>query len=673
MPNEPSAALIAEIGSVTTRVTLVDAVDGEARLIGQVEVPSTTEPPFENAAIAILDAATQISEATGRQLLRDGELLMPQTNERDGVDALVATTSAAGLMGLVIAAVSNDVSARSAHHASRATYTSILQVVTLDDTARGATHQDTSWIERQVQTLVGLRPDVVVLAGGLEGGATDALIRLAHIIGLSGLNAIVDAEGQQRHDIAVRPVIFAGNSHARDRVIEALSGRAKPFIVDNLRPTLETERLDPARRALRQLYNEQILPNLPGMPVLRRLCKAPVCATCDAIGLMTRFIAERYGRATLTLDAGSASTAAYLHSQGRYSPAILGGIGTGYGIGAVLATRGLDAIARWLPFAISEQELTHRLLNKMLRPQLHPTMREDLLIEHAVAREALALALEALWDERSGAPYDLVVAGGGVLAHAPHPGLAALTILDALQPSSEETVLAVELHLDTLGLMSACGTLAFADPDAALTLFERDLLRNTPLATCVVALGGGRPGDVAIEAELLPVGEKTPQRITVRHGQIGRLALPPGRKGQLTLRPVSGVRIGRNAPGAEVASDVAAISGSALGVIIDARGRPLRLPNPPDERQQLVWEWLVALGAESGPLPYATAAPLTTVPVPTPTDNGKIVIAETSAPAVPPAPAPPTAASETATVLDDLARLRQTVEEPKKRGFFRRK
>jgi hypothetical protein len=122
-----------------------------------------------------------------------------------------------------------------------------------------------------------------------------------------------------------------------------------------------------------------------------------------------------------------------------------------------------------------------------------------------------------------------------------------------------------------------------------------------------------------------------------------------------------------------VASDVAAISGSALGVIIDARGRPLRLPNAPDERQQLLWEWLVALGAESGPLPYATAAPPTTVTVPTPTDNGKIVIEETSAPAVPPAPAPPTAASETATVLDDLARLRQTVEEPKKRGFFRRK
>src|SRR5919201_948175 len=143
MPNEPTAVLVAEIGSNTTRVTLVDAVDGEARLIGQAEVPSTVEPPYENALIGILEAAVQISEATGRQLLEDGSLLMPQTSERDGVSSVVALTSAAGLLGVVITAVASEVSARSALRASHATYTSVLQVVTLDDAARGAGGQDT--------------------------------------------------------------------------------------------------------------------------------------------------------------------------------------------------------------------------------------------------------------------------------------------------------------------------------------------------------------------------------------------------------------------------------------------------------------------------------------------------------------------------------------------------
>lgn len=669
MPIEPSAMLIVEIGSITTRVTLIDAVEGEARLIGQAEAPSTIEPPNDNAVVGVFDAAAQLFETTGRRLLQDDALIMPQTNERDGVNGLVITTSAMGPMGVVIAAVSSDVSARSALHASRTTYTSILQVITLDDPDRSPAVHDMSWVERQVQKLIGLRPDIVVIAGGLEEGAEDALVRLAHIVGLTALNTQVDAQGQQRQQITRRPVLFAGNSQARERVITALSDRAMLTVVDNVRPSLETERLDPARREISRFYNERFLSQLPGAANLQRLSTRPIYAACDAIGLMTRFVAERYGRATLALDAGSTSTSAFLYSQGRYTPAVLGAIGGGFGIGGLLAERSLEMIARWLPFPIDQQELAHWLLNKMLRPHILPATRKDLLIEHAVAREALSVALAALWDERSGAPYDLLIAGGGVLAHAPHPGLAALTILDALQPRGDEAGRAIEMHVDALSLLQACGALAFAAPDSALTLFERDLLNNTPLATCIVVLGGGRPGEPAVEVELRVVGGGSRQ-ITVRHGQIARLPLTVGRKAQITLRPAGGAWIGRSAPGAPVASEEADVNGSALGVIIDARGRPLRLPDDPLTRQQCLWDWLVALGVESGPLPYGAAAPLATPALPS---NGAVVFVET--PTSPPHDAAPAAQSEDETpqIHDSLARLRQTVEEPKKRGFFRRK
>lgn len=676
MPNQFRATLVAEIGSTVTRVTLVDIVDGEARLIGQAEVPTTTDPPHENALVGILSGAVQISDLTGRQLLRDHELLMPQTNECDGVDAVVAVTSAADLMGVVITAIAGDVSARSALHASRATYTSVLQVVTLDNAARTTSSEDTTWIERQVQMLVGLRPDVVIIAGGLEGGAEEPLKRLAHIVGLTALHARVDAQGQQRHEVTARPVLFAGNSQAREQVIEALSGRAEPILVENVRPSLDIERLDPTRRALIGLYNDRILPKLPGMPALRRLCALPVGTVSEAAGLMTRFIAAHYRRATLTLDAGSATTAAFLASQGCYTPAIMGGVGTGYGLGGVLAECGVAAIARWLPFPISDQELLHRLLNKMLRPALHPTTREDVWIEHAVARETLVIALAALYDERPTTLYDFVVASGGVLAHAPHPGLTALTLLDALQPTSEETVLAIELHVDTLGLLGACGALALTSSDAALLLFERDLLRNTPLATCVVALGG-RAGEVALEAELKETGGRS-QVVSVQHGQIARLALPPGSKGTLTLRPVAGVRVGRNPPGVEVPSEPGAISGSALGVIIDARSRPLQLPEDSVARQQLLWSWLVALGVEQGPFPYAVAQSVSEVAIPMVQRAAPVV--EQVSPADPKKSSPPSVLKKSPPpsnppieIEQDLARLRQTVEKPKRRGFLRRK
>ncbi len=669
MVQETGAMLVAEIGSTTTRVTLIDTVDGETRLIGQAEVPSTVEPPHANAAVAILDAASRLSDTTGRRLLQDGNLLIPQTNERDGIDGVIAVTSAAGAMKLVVAAVSSDVSARSAVHASRAAYSNVLQVISLNDQENERLGRDLSWIERQMQGLLGLRPDVVLLAGGLEDGAESALIRLAHMIGLAA--TATREEGDGIGQAAPVRVVFAGNSQSRDQVLGALSTHTEPVIVDNLRPSLDEARLEPARRALAQAYDDRILPQLPGMASLRRLSAKPVRTTQTVSTVMARFLSERNDRDVLMLDIGSMNTSATLVRSGTPAPAVFGGVGTGYGAGAVLAGRGAAALLRWLPFPLDEQELVHRVLNKMLRPHVIPSTREDLLLEHALAREALAMAMAPLHDEQPDAPYDLVVASGGVLAHAPHPGLALLTILDALQPTGARLTRAIDIYVDTLGLMPVCGALAYDYADAALTIFDRDLLRNTPLATVVVPIGKGTPGKVAVEAELQVVGGGT-QTITVNHGQIGRLPLQPGRKAQLTLKPASGVRIGANPPGAVVPTNPADIQGSALGVVIDARGRPFGLAADPLTRQQALWEWLVTLGVEQGALPYDAAAPL-------PESSPEIVLApEPVAPVSAPAPEPEVqqirGSDPSVNVVDrDLAKLRQTVEEPQKRGLFGRK
>jgi len=710
MAQAVGAVLVAEVGTQTTRVMLIDQVDGESRLVGRAETSSSVELPFQNALYALLEATAQVAEMTGRQLIREGQILMPQTGERDGVSQLVVTTSAAGNLALVITAIAGDVSARSAVHASRSTYTTLLQVVTLDDAAGqpalGA--GELSWIERQVQSLLNLRPDAVLIAGGLEDGAVDAVNRLAHIVGLTALSISVDARGQQRQELTARPVIYAGNSNARERVIEALSDRAEISVVENVRPALDRERLEPAREELGRLYEKQILPRLPGVAALRRLSKTPIRTVCDAQGLATRFLAERFQRRVLFVDVGAASTSAFYAAPGSYHLAVLGGVGSSYGLAALLAGRGPAAVGRWLPFPLGEKELNHRLLNKALRPQLLPADRADLQLEHAVAREALAAAMAALRDEHPAADYDWLIAGGGVLANAPHPGLALLTLLDALQPAAEQAQPLVEVHLDTLGLAQACGALATLDPDAAVTVCDRDLLGNTPLATLVVPVGEGRPGEVAVEVELSAVGGRSERR-TVHHGEIVRLPLSPRRFGQLTLRPAQGVRLGHAAAGETVATDAGAVRGSALGVVIDARGRPLPLPEGADERAALVHGWLVALGAERGPTPAPAVQPAprdvappapAAAPPPTPSPE-----AAPAAPAAPPVPVAPSAAevaaqggggrrisldelmaqegraepdppapSQPASAIDrDLDALRQTVEAPKKRGLFGRK
>jgi hypothetical protein len=704
MANTVGAVLVAEIGSVTTRVTLIDQVDGESRMVGHAESSSSVEAPYQNALFGVLEAAAQISELTGRQLIRDGQLIIPQGPDREGVSQLIAVSSAAGSMALVITAIAGDVSARSAVQASRATYTALLQTVTLDDAAAQSTAGpvDKSWIERQVETLLTLRPDAVLIAGGLEQGAVDAVNRLAHIVGLTAVSTSVDASGQQRQEITARPVIYAGNSGAREQVIAALSDRAELFVVDNLRPALDRANLDPARQELSRLYEKQILPRLPGLAALRRLGRAPVRTVCDVEGLMTRFLAERTGRSVLTVDVGASSTAAFHAAPGSYQLAVLGTTGVSYGLTDLLAGPGVGAIARWLPFPIGEQALTERLLNKALRPYALPADREDLYIEHALAREALRSTYAALREETPALAYDWIVAGGGVLAQAPQLGLALLTLLDGIEPVGAEAHPIFDIYLDSLSLLPVAGALAGLDPDAAVTVVDRDLLRNTPLATVVVPLGEGRAGETAVEVELAVVGGATERR-AVRHGEIARIPLSQGRFGRLTLRPAGGVRIGGAAPGEAVSSEGGDVAGSALGVVIDARGRPLPLPEDARQRRARIWEWLVALGVEQGQHPYADAepaAPPAAPPEPVPAPAAPRPSSPASEPLVAAAPAVTideivageTPAKGKRISLDDLKNqeappppppsvgvggdldaLRQTVEEPKKRGLFGRR
>lgn len=638
MLDKLGAILVAEIGSLTTRVTLVDTVAGETRLIGQAETATSSEPPYQNVLLAILEAISQIAAATGRELLRGDQIFMPQNNERDGVNHFVAVSSAAGNLKLLVAAIASDVSAVSAQRACQSTYTSILQVFTLDDPRSGesqptqaplvtapkqktvAKQPQTTWLEDQIATMLTLQPDAILLAGGLEEGTTDTPTRLAHIVAFTMLPATVEISGPTTAKSKVLPIIYAGNSQAQEQVKKACGERAKPIIVPNLRPSLDQEVLEPTRQEFVRLYAEQILPKLPGLTGVQNLSRIPITTVCQAEGLITRFLAKHYQRQILTLDIGSASSSAFLASPENYQAAILGTCGTGYGITTLLQPeQGLAKIARWLPFSISPQDLTHWLLNKLLRPHLVPASPEDLLLEHAVVRELITQVMAALAAGQAAINYDCIIAGGGVLAHTASPGLALLTLLDALQPTAAENTMALDIFLDALSLLPASGALAQSSAQAAVTLIERDLLNNYPLATCIIALGNGKVGQVALEAELIrttPRGTASPhpreERIEVRHGEIVRLPLDQGSKGQLILRPKGGVRIGRNGPGVEVSADAAAINGSALGIVIDARGRPLGLPEDEKKRQELLRKWLTALsGEQSGQaIPAPTAVPL---------------------------------------------------------------
>jgi hypothetical protein len=111
------------------------------------------------------------------------------------------------------------------------------------------------------------------------------------------------------------------------------------------------------------------------------------------------------------------------------------------------------------------------------------------------------------------------------------------------------------------------------------------------LGTVVVPTGVARPGEVILSLKMSYEGGGDLDAEVVA-GTLEVLPLPPGQKATLQLNPRRGIDIGR------VRRSIP-VEGGALGLIVDARGRPLarRLPADEDMRRDLIQQWVWDMGA----------------------------------------------------------------------------
>ncbi|MEP6775701.1 MAG: glutamate mutase L [Chloroflexota bacterium] len=457
--------------------------------------------------------------------------------------------------------------------------------------------------------MLAVPPEVVLIAGGVEGGPTIPLVRLAKVVAGAAREQANRAEQAARTNkqAAGAPIaIFAGNSSALPQVTQVLTPVVEVRGVPNLRPSLTMEQTGPAEEMLANLYREKRVPQIPGYPVLTRWIQGGIAPTAESTRLIARFLGAHYGRETLIADIGASSTSLFLANRDRDVAVVRGEIGVAYGLGNLLAERGIANVLRWLPFPMSDDELTDWALNKVIRPAGLPQTARDLAIEHALACEALGAAYEALKKGDAGEEprYDLLIGTGGVLAYAPRPGQAARILLDALQPTAEGLG-SVELAIDTTLLLPALGNLAHYNLAAASYIFDRDCLMwlgtaivvqgEAPMAT----VGGEAPIAVTVTMERRGGGTDT---VEVPYGQIRVVPLRPDQRAALNIKPSAGFRVGSGEPGKALKTEPGQeIKGGLVGLIVDARGRPFTLPEDRDLRHAQMRQWWTAFDA----LPYS--------------------------------------------------------------------
>lgn len=622
MPEAPTVAtvgavLAVDIGSLYTRAALFDVVGDEYRFIARAAAITTTEAPYSDVTSGVYNAITELEQITGRTLTEETRLLMPQRRDGNGLDLFIATSSAAPALRLMLAAISSDISQVSAMQAVQSTYTHIVGRITLDEGLHEIPSEDdallstaaTAWFQEQTDKLLALPPDVVLIAGGVDDGPVAPLVRLAQVVSSAAREQSSRAERVARVGKSapgMPSVIFAGNPTALESVKRALAPIPEVQSVPNVRPELGAEQIGAAGAALSSLYSEQRVPQIPGYSQLSRWVEGRVMPTAECERLIARYLHAHYGRETLVADVGATSTSLFLAGEGRDQAVVLGDVGLAYGLGNLLAERGVENVLRWLPFDMGKEDLTDWALNKMVRPLSLPQTARDLAIEQALAREALAAAAIRLHDGKTPPRYDLLIGTGGLLAHAPRPGQAVLILLDALQPTAEGLG-SVELAIDSTLLIPALGNLARHHLAAAAYIFDRDCL--VWLGTAIVVQGEPpEPSPAArrgLDAARLPTAvtvtverqQGGTETVEVPYGSIQVIPLRPDQRAALTVKPGPGFNVGGGEPGKPLKTQPGQeVKGGLVGLIVDARGRPLYPPTGVDTRSA-VRRWWSALDA----------------------------------------------------------------------------
>ena len=587
-PSAINVILATDCGSTTTKAILIEKVDGEFRQTYRGEAPTTVEEPAADVTMGVANSVSEIAELAGRRLIDDdGQVIRPATDEQ-GCDIYISTSSAGGGLQMMVAGVVREMTAASAKRAALGAGAIVMDTIATND--KRLPHE-------QIQRIRELRPDMILISGGTDGGTTQHVVQIAEMV--------APAKPQPRFGSEYRmPVIFAGNVDARDAITGTFDDSVELSLVENLRPTMERENLSPARDAIHDLFLEHVMAHAPGYDKLISWTDAPIMPTPAAVGNILQQIAERRNVNAVGVDIGGATTDVFSVFEGTFNRTVSANLGMSYSISNVCAEASLSSILRWVPLDMDERELRNRVKNKMIRPTTIPQTLESLLFEQAVAREALRLAYEQHKDfattlkgvqqqrtvgdtfsqQSSGQTIvnnmtlDLLVASGGVLSHAPRMSQTAAMLVDAFQPEGVTT-----LAKDSIFMMPHLGVLALVLPEAAVQVFERDCL--VYLGTCIAPAGIGKAGKSCFSYQI--TGEGISESGEVRFGEMKLLSMADGVIATAVIDPAKGFDVGEG-PGKRVERE---IRGGTVGVILDGRGRPLELPEDRDACRQAVVAW----------------------------------------------------------------------------------
>lgn len=567
---DAQSVLTIDLGASQTRVLLFDVVEGQYHYIAGGSAPTTAFAPFRDISEGIHLALEDLQSVSGRTLLdRDARIIVPSRADGAGIDRLAITFSTIGPdIKIVTLGLLGDVSLESIKNLAATTYGVIVEEIGLNDRRR---------TETQMDAILRTEPDLILIAGGTDHGASRSVVKLVELVQLVCRMLPVDKRPE---------VIYAGNQILAAKIKEGLEKHTKVAVAPNVRPSVDVEDLNPAQEMLANSITRIRTKQVAGLDQLVPLCSAPPVPTAQAFARIIRYLAQTQdaSKGVLGFDLGSSATTVAA-SIGMQSVLHIDPIGMGRSVPRILDYIRLEDLIQWLPEPIPADVVRDYIWQKSIFPENLPCTPEALMMDHALARQLIRHSSRQALAKLGGGyqVFEPILASGSVIGRAPSPAHSLRLLLDGLQPQGLSIAL-----LDQNGVVAGLGAAAAFNSLLPVQVLDTGILLLLGTIICPNSLEKPKTPILKVKIEYESGGESN---VDVEQGTLVSLPVPPGQMAFVNIKPLRRTEV---IPGKRGSARFK-VFGGACGVVIDARGRPIRLPEDETRRIELLRRWQASL------------------------------------------------------------------------------